>query len=736
MTGRIFRIGTLLGIAVYALTILTPLASLLPSGTVFASGEQYVMNFNGAQKAALNSCLKDHNCTRDASSTDLTNIALFAKGGVYGNTPIQLNYEPNVYAPLLKSDEFAFTGNYSCANFSISLLMTVDMGSLDQTAYPSRVFIDHVVNNTTGEESVGVDNSNSRGGPNDVPLSYHDLTQGAPGASSAALPTACLPAGLNAPTTNDFTGSRTVSLANYNHLGSKAQKAWGATVANPTFPDTSSGSSSNDSSPECSPKLSTPLTWVICPVVFMLVTAVNTVDGLITSQLTIPTDSIFCNTSNTCKAYYAAWQSFRDIALGLMAIAGLAVVISQALGMEALDAYTIRKALPRLLIAILAVTLSWPLMKFLLVMSNDLGFGVRYLIQQPFHTLDAGLDLSFGGGFLNKFLGGAVATGAAVAAVPVWIVAGGMGALLAWLGTAALAVAVAFLVLVLRQIVIVMLMLIAPIALIAYVLPNTQRLYRMWWEAFIRALLMFPMIAGLIAVGRVFSAVALNSTSGGDVVSVVDGFIGFAAYFAPYFMIPLTFRLAGGAMSGVGNFVSSRAQGGFSGLSDVRKRHRAERVKAAQTGGLYRNEFGKFKLRPGGKQRSLGGTSGVLNTIGNYSVDIGDTGQQKLGNIPGPGKWVFGRSARLLENQIAEQTLEHSQKGFQALKPHYQTGRAMAGLDNYFLDEMRDPDGKLTKEGRSMQSALVKDFGVKGSGVIDENGNWTGQYRAIEGEKD
>ena len=318
---------------------------------------------------------------------------------------------------------------------------------------------------------------------------------------------------------------------------------------------------------------SNPLTWVICPVINdLLVPAIAATDDFITGQLAIDTDSLFCSVgssnNDSCKAYYTAWSSFRNIALGLLIIVGLIVVISQALGMEILDAYTIRKMLPRILVAAVGITLSWTLMNFAVSLSNDLGYGIRNLIVAPFRDLSTSINLDFSNSsILNAFFGG----GVAVAAIPIWTVAGGLGVLLSYVATAGLAVLIAVMVLVLRQVAIIMLILLAPVALIAYVMPNTQRVFRLWWESFSRALLMFPMIVGFIAAGRVFAAISLNGTetdAGAD--AAFRGIIGFVAYFAPYFMIPLTFRLSGGMMSGLGNFVNQRAQGGFSALSGYR----------------------------------------------------------------------------------------------------------------------------------------------------------------------
>jgi hypothetical protein len=386
----------------------------------------------------------------------------------------------------------------------------------------------------------------------------------------------------------------------------------------PDDPDNPDGTAQDDKQLDCDKQFTNALTWVLCPVVDALAYLVDQLDTLITNQMTIETDQIFCtstsgcectstasgNKGNVCDAYHNAWSKFRDIALGLMVIAGLVIVIAQALGIEILDAYTIRKTLPRLLIAAVAITLSWPLMKFAVELTNDLGVGIRHLIYAPFD--DLGTKLDFGGSITDKIFGSVLTIGAAATAVPLagFTLAGGIGALLAYLGTAALAVFIAVIVLILRQVIIILLMLLAPVAIVAYILPNTAKLYKFWWESFSKALLMFPLIAAFIASGRVFAAVTLNN--GGAFNQV----IGFLAYFAPYFLIPLTFKFAGGFLRQLGGFVNDRGKGGFDRLRNFRGKRREAGWQRIKSGNLFRTAPGNSYK---GRLNRAYGTAGQFN---------------------------------------------------------------------------------------------------------------------------
>jgi hypothetical protein len=142
---------------------------------------------------------------------------------------------------------------------------------------------------------------------------------------------------------------------------------------------------------------------------------------------------------------------------------------------------------------------------------------------------------------------------------------------------------VALLVLIIRQLLIIMLIILAPVALVAFVLPNTQGAYKVWWQSFSKALLMFPIIAGFIAAGRVFALVSQVSGTTGS------SFMAFIAYFAPYFLLPMTFRFAGGALGALGGFVNDRHRGAFDRIKGFRGRQLQQNMHNMATGSRFQD---------------------------------------------------------------------------------------------------------------------------------------------------
>ncbi|HSX05977.1 MAG TPA: hypothetical protein VLF69_05905 [Candidatus Saccharimonadales bacterium] len=249
------------------------------------------------------------------------------------------------------------------------------------------------------------------------------------------------------------------------------------------------------------------LNWIVCRVIEAALGTVEKLDNFIMNTLDIDVKPIFDNVdSNT---YYTAWNSFRVIAIALLIVAGLIMVASQALGFEFLDAYTIRKTLPRLIVAIIGISLSWPLMRYCVNLFDALGFDVRALIYHPFKGLNSHFSISVG-------LWSMVGTFAAV-----WLLG---WASLTFALSIALAMFIGFVTLVARQVVIIVLVILAPIGIACYILPNTQRAWRMWHENFLGMLLLFPIISALMAACDVFTAVALSH--GGTSTAMLMGQVG------------------------------------------------------------------------------------------------------------------------------------------------------------------------------------------------------------------
>ncbi len=717
---------------VFTLLVLAPVGfSFIRPAMASAAGSEFAFNYdhiNASVTAMSKAADKSEPIfSGDGRSDDpaFQSSQVIARGGFFGNGKIFS------YAQLVKDYGYQYIDSYYCTNgapqtqkpaskekyykVEISVIVDLDQNFFKHKNIPYEKAITRIDYND-GQPVNAVDQSWSA---SDAGYPLNQAFE-----SSPAMPGSCAVEGFSVTDspTRISPGIQVLEIA------SQATKdSWTATmktisagvIGTPLGSTTANGGSTTPPKLSCTigsvTGLLNPLNWVLCPAISGMSDIIGFVDSSIVSQLSVGTDGksdtpnqIFCNTG-TCNAYYSAWSSFRNIALGLMVVAGLLVLISQALGMEILDAYTLRKTLPRLLIAAIAITLSWQLMSFFVQLTNDLGYGVRNLIYYPFTNAL--------GGNINIDVSSWSANGASLLAGIGYLAIGAFG-LLTLAASGALALLIAFFVLVLRQIAIIVLIITAPIAIMAYILPNTQNVYKLWWEAFSRALLMFPLIVAFLAAGHVFSLVAISNNNGHP--GPLYQFAAFVSYFAPYFLIPATFKLAGGAIRQIGGFVNDRGNGAFGMLRNARNQSSQKRVKAFRTGGLYRDDFGQF----GKKGRSIGK---MLNTAGEWSLDFDEKSRLEAGLRGVPGT---KRGAKKMVGDVLGAKIEQNRDAAQKAGPDYRLGWAIGSNFDRFAGS-----GGLDEAN---YHRLEETFGTgersrDGSLIRNQEGKYTGGFRKVVG---
>jgi hypothetical protein len=324
--------------------------------------------------------------------------------------------------------------------------------------------------------------------------------------------------------------------------------------------------------------------WLACPFIQLALKAAQNFDNFITNTLDVDVGLIFDNTSqpgSVSNGYYRAWSDFRVIATAVMVIAGLVMVISQALGFDFLDAYTVRKTLPRLVIATVGISLSWPLMRLAVNFFDVLGFDTRALIYAPFQHLHGTVSIGTG----------------------IWTTLGATAAIFL-IGPASLtiilsvliALFVAFITLMLRQILLVMLIIVAPIAIVCFILPNTEKVWHLWRDTFGGLLLAFPIVSAIIAAGNVFSVVAISGDSS-NTASLLTEASGLAQHFTGH-----GFQL-------LAQHFAAATGGVFSQVAGVG----GQVVAAGAVPGAVERSMGLFKTLTGGVTSKLDGLRSSLS---------------------------------------------------------------------------------------------------------------------------
>ena len=196
------------------------------------------------------------------------------------------------------------------------------------------------------------------------------------------------------------------------------------------------------------------------------------------------------------------WDFFRNIANAIFAVIFLWIIFSQ-ISNVGVSNYGIKKILPRLIIGALLVNLSYYLCQIFVDLSNILG-----------HTLKDALESGAGEiGTTSEAAG----WGSAIAATLVGV--GGVAAFAALaigiptLAAGFFAIMTVFIILVVRQAGVILLISMSPIAFAAWLLPNTEDLFKKWMKMFRGLLLVFPIISLLYGAGKLAGAVLASSAT-------------------------------------------------------------------------------------------------------------------------------------------------------------------------------------------------------------------------------
>jgi hypothetical protein len=197
------------------------------------------------------------------------------------------------------------------------------------------------------------------------------------------------------------------------------------------------------------------------------------------------------------------------------------MIISQMFNIEAMSAYAIKKMAPRIVIAVILIQLSWFIFTSLIAITNLIGDGAKDLLMAP-----------FGGGnninnitsilhqyYINHPVAGVTWQVGTTGVVTVFglgmLLMTGLGAYIGMLlGGFAIALIIAIagvlFLLITRVVIVIALLVISPLALIAWILPNTQNMWQQWWKLFSRMLILYPMIVVLFTIGKIVAWLAAN----------------------------------------------------------------------------------------------------------------------------------------------------------------------------------------------------------------------------------
>jgi hypothetical protein len=297
--------------------------------------------------------------------------------------------------------------------------------------------------------------------------------------------------------------------------------------------------------------------WLVCPLMNAIGGLNDAMYGWVQSVLVL--NPLTQNDSTgAATPQYQNWSIIRNIANVLLVIAFLIIIFSQ-ISSIGISNYGVKKMLPRVILVAVAINLSWILMSLAIDVVNILGVGLHTLLDA---TAVSGTTSSLNFAAVTTALvsGGIITagvTGLAVALIlPAAALSGSTLVLLAlpFLLGAVLALLAAVATLFLRNAIIIVLVIIAPVALVAYLLPNTEQYFKQWRKLFVSMLMLFPMAALLFAGCKFAAYILLTSSQPFNIITALF------VMAAPLGLLPWLARSSGGILSTVNQRLGGMAK--------------------------------------------------------------------------------------------------------------------------------------------------------------------------------
>ncbi len=278
---------------------------------------------------------------------------------------------------------------------------------------------------------------------------------------------------------------------------------------------------------------------------------------------------------------YEIWKYMRGLTNIVFIIFLLVVVYSQLTG-YGITNYGVKKMLPKLIVAAILVNLSFVICSLAVDVSNVIGNSLRGVFDSIGAATMGSVDFddgTGGGSYALVAAGLPLAFAAGVMAFEsgiIWmLIPTALGALVA--------VVVGLVTIALRQAVVALLIMISPLAVVAYILPNTEQWFKKWKDLLTKMLVFYPMFSLL------FGASAL--AGGAIMASAKDSFmmlLGVAVQIFPLFFSWTLMKMSGTVLGTINSKLTSLTAGPLAVNRSWAESHRdATKAKNMASGRAY-----------------------------------------------------------------------------------------------------------------------------------------------------
>lgn len=475
------------------------------------------------------------------------------------------------------------------------------------------------------------------------------------------------------------------------------------------------------------------LSWMLCPTIADGAATASGLLGTIT-KLTATHDSIIEQFSDQNSAIYKAWSAFRNLANIGFVIMLLVVVFSQVTNLG-ISNYNIKKILPKLIITAILVNFSYLILGVAIDLSHIIGNGIGSAIRTIAGDSMSAEASAQASATISKIAG--LVTGAGLGVAAATAVTTGPAIILSvvmFVVSAAISVFFGFIMLTIRQAAIIMVIVLAPLAMVLYALPNTAAITKKYMSTLKALLMLYPMFILATSAGALASSIIVG-TSQDILMLIVGGLLNVLPYFAIPSMTSKSLaglgaitsgfdKLRSGALKGVGMAGGAIAATEF--YKNAKNNYAADRSVARARRDLRR--FDEIKANGGklsiAQMRRQATAAGIVNNDSKLRAGSDSAGRGALSNMSGLGFENLKATAekefrdgevknimnKLASDGVNEAAMESDLR--EALGANYEDMTEDQRHANDITIEALTRSLGATKNGRKIISNIGKDTGL------------------------
>lgn len=281
----------------------------------------------------------------------------------------------------------------------------------------------------------------------------------------------------------------------------------GDDTSNPDNPD----ADNTDQPTTCEDQVGA-LAWIVCPTTGVIAKFIDAIYNVVDGLSVVPPLSMEAN-----SPIYLVWQYARSITNIVFVIFLLIVIYSQLTGFG-LNNYGVKRILPRLIIAVVLVNLSFIICSLAVDLSNIIGSNLREFFTGIQEHVIANSEVNEVANLPVGEIITSIISGVGIASIAIGATGG--GAALFWmlipvLVGAVIAIVSGLLTIAARQALVALLVMISPLAFVAYLLPNTEKWFTKWKTLLFQMLIFYPMFSFLFGASQLAGWALINSAKDG-----------------------------------------------------------------------------------------------------------------------------------------------------------------------------------------------------------------------------